>query len=85
MAHVLACFIVHVDQLSKAMQAEVAAGRTPFGPAIIERQDDESLVVRWKTQDGRAHELQIPRPEPGCLTSGGAGAYFRQMHMRMML
>ncbi len=62
-AHVLACFIVHVDQLSKAMQAEVAAGRTPFGPAIIARQDDESLVVRWKTQDGRAHELQIPRPK----------------------
>ena len=62
-AHVLACFIVHVDPLSTAMQAEVAAGRTPFGPAIIERQDDESLVVRWKTQDGRAHELQIPRPK----------------------
>ena len=59
-AHVLACFLVHVDQLSTVMQAEVAAGRAPFGPAIIARQDDESLVVRWKTQDGRAHELQIP-------------------------
>ena len=62
-ARVLAYFIVHVEQLSKAMQAEVAAGRTPFGPAIIEPQDDERLVVRWKTQDGRAHELQIPRPK----------------------
>ena len=62
-AHVLACFIVHVEQLSKAMQAEVAAGRRPAGPAIIERQDDESLVVRWKTRDGRAHELPIPRPK----------------------
>ena len=60
-ARVLAYFVVHVEQLSKAMKAEVAAGRTPFEPAIIERQDDESLVVRWETQDGRAHELQIPR------------------------
>ena len=59
-ARVLAYFVVHVEQLSKAMQAEVAAGREPHGEAIIELQDDESLVVRWKTQDGRAHELQIP-------------------------
>ena len=62
-ARVLAYFVVHVEQLSKAMQAEVAAGRAPFGPAIIERQDDESLVVRWNTRDGLAHELQIPRPK----------------------
>ena len=61
-ARVLAYFIVHVEQLSKAMQAEVAAGREPHGEAIIELQDDESLVVRWRTRDGRAHELQIPRP-----------------------
>ena len=59
-ACVLACFIVHVEQLSKAMQAEVAAGRVPAGPAIIELQDD-SLLVRWQTRDGRAHELKIPR------------------------
>ena len=58
---VLAYFIIHVEQLSKAMQAEVAAGRKPLGPAIIERQDDESLLVRWRTRDGRAHELKIPR------------------------
>ena len=23
-------------------------------------QDDESLVVRWQTADGRAHETKIP-------------------------
>ena len=40
-ARVLAYFVVHVEQLSKAMKAEVAAGRTPFEPAIIERQDDD--------------------------------------------
>ena len=60
-ARVLACFIVHAEQLSKAMQAEVAAGGRPLGPAIIELQDDESLVVRWRTRDGRTHELQISR------------------------
>ena len=62
-AHVLSCFIVHTDQLSKDMQAEVAAGRRPRGPATIELQDDESLMVRWQTRDGRAQELQIPRPK----------------------
>ena len=58
---VLACFGVQVEQLSKAMQDEVAEGRRPLGRAIIELQDDESLLVRWRTRDGRAHELQIPR------------------------
>ena len=60
-ARVPAYFIVHVEQLSKAMEAEVAAGREPDGEAIIELQDDKSLLVRWQTQDGDAHELQIPR------------------------
>ena len=60
-ARVLACFIVHVEQLSKAMQDEIAAGRMPLGPAVIDLQSDGSLLVRWRTRDGRAHELQIPR------------------------
>ena len=60
-ARVPAYFIVHVEQLSKAMEAEVVAGREPDGEAIIELQDDKSLLVRWQTQDGDAHELQIPR------------------------
>ena len=62
-ARVLACFIVHVEQLSKAMEAEIVAGREPSGEAIIELQDD-NLLVRWQTQDGRPHELQIPRTKP---------------------
>lgn len=61
LARVLAYFIVHVEQLSKAVQAEVEAGRKPLGPVIIELQDDESLLVRWRTRDGRAHELKIPK------------------------
>ena len=60
-ARVLAYFIVHVEQLSKAMQAEVAAGREPHREAIIELQDDESLLVRWQTANGRAQEIKIPR------------------------
>ena len=60
-ARALFCFIAHVEQLSTAMQAEVAAGREPAVSAVIELQDDKSLVVRWWTRDGRAHELQIPR------------------------
>ena len=59
-AHVLAHFVVHVEQLSKAMQDEIAAGRAPFGAPIIELQDDESLLVRWQTSDGSAHETKIP-------------------------
>ena len=60
-ARALAYFIKYVEPLSTAMQAEVAAGRGPAVSAVIELQDDESLVVRWWTRDDRAHELQIPR------------------------
>ena len=68
-ARVLACFIVHVEQVSKAMQDEVAAGRTPFGPAFIELQDDGSLLVRWRVLDKASgdfddYELQISRTKP---------------------
>ena len=63
-AHVLAHFVVHVEQLSKVMRDEVAAGRRPYGSAIIELQKDESLLVRCWIRDGDAlvpHELKIPR------------------------
>ena len=61
MARVLASFIVHVEQISKAMRAEVEAGRTPLGPAIIKLQDDGSLMVSWVAQaDFSRHELRIP-------------------------
>ena len=60
-AHVLASFIVHVEQLSKAMRAEVEAGHKPFGPASIKLQDDGSLLVSWVAQaDSSHHELRIP-------------------------
>ena len=68
-ARALACFVVNVEQLSKAMQAEVAVGRVPAGPAIIELQDDESLLVRWRVLDQASgdsddYELQISRTKP---------------------
>ena len=57
----LASFVAHVDQLSKTMQAEVEAGRAPLGRAIIEPQDDGSLLVRWEARaDDSRHELRIP-------------------------
>ena len=61
MARVLASFIVHAEQISKAMQAEIETGRTPLGGAIIELQDDGSLLVSWVAQaDFSRHELRIP-------------------------
>ena len=61
-ARVLASFIVHVEQISKAMEAEVKAGRTPLGRASIELQDDGSLLVSWVAQDDFSrHELRISR------------------------
>ena len=60
-ARVPASFIVHGEQISKAMQAEVEAGFTPLGRAIIELQNDGSLLVSWVVQtDFRRHELRIP-------------------------
>ena len=58
-ARVLASFIVHVEQISKAMRAEVEAGRPPWS-AWIELQDNGSLLVSWMTDDFCRHELRIP-------------------------
>lgn len=57
----LATFLVHVEPLSKAMEEEIAAGRRPLGPANIEIQEDGSLLVKWVTQDGKPHEIQIKK------------------------
>ena len=63
-ARVLASFIIHVEQLSKVMQAEVEAGRAPLGRAIIELQDDGSLLIRWQKQDDLStRELRLPRTD----------------------
>ena len=60
---VLASFIVHAEPLSKAMQAAVAAGHRPLGPAIITLQDDGSLRVNWRAQDFSAHEIRVSRTD----------------------
>lgn len=60
-ARVLASFIVHVEQIKKAMRAEIEAGNKPLGPAFIKLQEDGSLRVSWVAQaDLRRHELRIP-------------------------
>ena len=59
--HDLASFIVHVEELSAAMQKEIEAGRVPLGPANIEIQDDGSLLVKWIGRDDlKEHVLRIP-------------------------
>ena len=79
-ARVLAYFVVHAEQLSKAMQAEVAAGHTPFGPAIIELQDDESLGgemadTGWSCTRTKnpPHEIVTIPPAVEACTGHGAG------------
>ena len=58
-ARVLASFVVHVEQISETMRAEVEAGSKPIGRAFIELQDDGSLLVRWVETDFSHHELRI--------------------------
>ena len=61
-AYLLASFAVRAEEISKAMQAEVEAGRGPFGNATIELQEDGSLLIRWVSQaDYKVRELRIPR------------------------
>ena len=60
----LAFFVVHAEQISKSMQAEIAAGYTPLGGATIELHDDGSLLISWVRQaDSSRHELKIPAPD----------------------
>ena len=57
----LSSFVVRVEDISRAMKAEVEAGRAPLGAATIELQKDGSLLICWVSQsDFRRHELKIP-------------------------
>ena len=63
-ARQLAFFVVHAEQISKCMQAEIADGRTPLRGATIELHDDGSLLIRWICQtDSSRRELRIPVPD----------------------
>ena len=63
-AYRLAFFVVQAEQISKSMQAEIAAGHTPLGGPTIEFRDDGSLLIRWVSQaDSSRHELRIPAPD----------------------
>lgn len=59
-AYKLAAFVIHAEELSKMMQAEITAGRMPIGQANVEVQDDGSLLVKWRSQpDFKEHERRI--------------------------
>lgn len=63
-ARKLAAFVVHVEELSRVMRAEVEAGRPPLGQATVEVQDDGSLLVTWCSQhDLERHEKRVGRGE----------------------
>ncbi|MEQ8503228.1 MAG: hypothetical protein RIB84_27745 [Sneathiellaceae bacterium] len=60
-AQAVAAFVVHVEALSKTMQAEVEAGRAPLRRAAVEVQGDGSLLVKWYSHDeSEEHERRIP-------------------------
>ena len=63
-ARVLASFIVHMEELSTIMQAEIEAGRTPIGRVNIELQDDGSLLVKWTMVDASGHWSDYERRIP---------------------
>ena len=64
-AHALAVFVTHADQLSVAMKAEVEAGRAPLGRALITLEKDGGLTVRWPTKDFAEHEKRISLSDSG--------------------
>ena len=59
---VLVAFVANVEELYIAIKAEIDAGRTPLLRHVLaELQDDESLHVKWQTEDLCSCELRIPR------------------------
>ena len=60
-ARKMAAFVVHIEELSLVMHAEIEAGRGPLGGAIVEVQDDGSLRVKWRAMaDFKDYERIIP-------------------------
>ena len=58
----MAAFLVHIEELSTVMHAEVEAGRAPLGGAIVEVQEDGNLRVKWRAAaDFTEHERFIPQ------------------------
>ena len=58
-AHALAVFVTHANELSTIMKAEVAAGRAPLGRALITLEKDGGLTIRWRCKDFADHEKRI--------------------------
>lgn len=60
-ARMLSAFIVRAEKIAHIMQTEIDRGREPFGPAIIELQEDGSVTIRWKSaSDFKACEEHVP-------------------------
>ena len=58
-AKALSVFILHVEKISKVIQAEIKHGREPLGPAIVKLQEDGSIVINWQTSAFKACEERI--------------------------
>ena len=60
-AHKMAAFLIHIEELSTVMRAEVEAGHAPLGGATVEVQSDGSLKVKWRTvANFKEYERVIP-------------------------
>ena len=46
----LAALVVRIEKVSEVMQEEIDAGREPLGGAVVEVQDDGSLLIRWHSE-----------------------------------
>lgn len=57
----LAALITHAERISETMQVAIECGRRPIGPAIVELQEDGSVVVKWMAaSDMNVCEKHIP-------------------------
>ena len=64
-ARKMAAFVVHIEELSTVMRAEIEAGRGPLGGAIVEVQQDGSLRVKWRAiADFKDYERIIRETRP---------------------
>ena len=61
--HHLAHFIIHVNEISRIMQAAVKKGHGPAASARIEVQKDGSILIEWRDRNFKEHEAKIESQE----------------------
>ena len=60
-ARALALFVVNANKISKMMEEEIAAGRTPFARAEIEVHEGDTLILKWRDQNFEMHERKVDK------------------------